>query len=112
IGTITSPTAFHAANVQKNLAPQITTVLSEILAKQVDLEFKVGEPILTANKPMPLADTLNAGAGSSSGSGSNQSSPQAPNQASHFGTHTSNAHTQQPGFQHTQSFSSAPQQEA
>ncbi len=44
IGTITSPTAFHSANLQKNLARTISGVLSEILAKTVDLEFKVGAP--------------------------------------------------------------------
>ncbi len=49
IGTITSPTAFHSANVQKNLANQIREVLAQILAKQVDLEFKVGEPLVIQN---------------------------------------------------------------
>lgn len=61
IGTITSPTAFHAANVQKNLAPQITTVLAEILAKQVDLEFRVGEPVMAQNKPVAIGESINAG---------------------------------------------------
>jgi chromosomal replication initiator protein len=58
IGTITSPTAFHSANLQKNLAKTISGVLSDILAKTVDLEFKVGEPQVrreadSSNQPDP-----------------------------------------------------------
>ena len=58
VGIITSPTAFHSANVQKNLSPRITTVLSEILAKQVILEFKVGEPKVTTNNQQGTPQTI------------------------------------------------------
>jgi chromosomal replication initiator protein len=60
IGTITSPTAFHSANLQKNLAATISGVLSDILAKTVDLEFKVGGPKTQVPPPLPPIDSINA----------------------------------------------------
>lgn len=44
IGTITSPTAFHSTNVQKNLLPHISQALVSALGQTIQLEFKVGDP--------------------------------------------------------------------
>jgi len=93
VGVITSPTAFHSANVQKNLSPRIAATLSEILAKQVILEFKVGEPHLSTTTT------------------SSSSTPQAILQTQ--ATHTSLESTKQPPISETASpfeqFSPPPQ---
>jgi len=47
VGVITSPTAFHATNVQKNLTPSIRDAVSKVLGRNVEIEFKVGEPPIT-----------------------------------------------------------------
>jgi len=44
VGTITCPTAFHAANVQKNLKQPIASAISAVLGKPVSLDFEVGSP--------------------------------------------------------------------
>lgn len=42
--TFTSPSAFHATNVQKNLAEPISKSLFKLTGKVVDVSFQVGEP--------------------------------------------------------------------
>ncbi|MEA2056399.1 MAG: chromosomal replication initiator protein DnaA [Patescibacteria group bacterium] len=44
VGTISTPTAFHATNLKKNLYSQIKTSIEQVLNKQLDLKFKVQNP--------------------------------------------------------------------
>lgn len=44
IATITSPTSFHATNVQKNLTGHIQSAIAKVLGQNIEVEFKVGEP--------------------------------------------------------------------
>lgn len=43
-GVISTPTAFHAANLKKNLFSQLKTAVEKALNKQIELEFKVRDP--------------------------------------------------------------------
>ncbi|MDQ3008663.1 MAG: hypothetical protein M3Q81_03630, partial [bacterium] len=67
-GVITSPTAFHSAHLQKNLSPIISSVLSNIMNKQVELQFLVGNPVMTSTmtpgSSMPSIGQLVGSAGS------------------------------------------------
>lgn len=47
--TITSPTAFHATNLQKNLHIHLKNTLDKIIDRDVTIVYKVGDP--TANMP-------------------------------------------------------------
>lgn len=61
IGVITSPTAFHATNIQKNLRPHISQAIAGALGKTIDLEFTVGDPVAAAQgQPSQTAETVNA----------------------------------------------------
>lgn len=53
VGIITSPTAFHSTNIQKQLKPQIEAAISSVLGKTVKLEFEVGEPPSVTNQNTP-----------------------------------------------------------
>jgi chromosomal replication initiator protein DnaA len=44
ICTFISPTAFHSQNIQKNLAPQYTKKLDDLLGRKSILKFKIGTP--------------------------------------------------------------------
>lgn len=44
VGVISSPTGFHATNVEKNFGPQIKAVLEELTGQTVELQFQVGVP--------------------------------------------------------------------
>jgi len=50
-GVITSPTAFHATNLQKNLAPRIAQSIEKITGKTTHLRFEVGNPVISTPKP-------------------------------------------------------------
>ncbi|PIR61598.1 MAG: chromosomal replication initiator protein DnaA [Candidatus Pacebacteria bacterium CG_4_10_14_0_8_um_filter_43_12] len=43
--TITSPTAFHSTNLNKNLHLQIKQVLDSILDRSCDIQYRVGNPV-------------------------------------------------------------------
>ncbi|MGD9129424.1 MAG: chromosomal replication initiator protein DnaA [Candidatus Woesebacteria bacterium] len=43
-GVISTPTAFHAANLKKNLYTQLKNSIERILKKTIDLEFQVRDP--------------------------------------------------------------------
>lgn len=63
IGTLTCPTAFHATNIQKNLQPNISQALSDIIGQPPRLEFEVGDPQRAAarvitNEPQAIGVTL------------------------------------------------------
>lgn len=63
VGVITSPTAFHATNVQKNLLPHISSAISQALGKTIDLEFVVGDltptnPVSQPNPPTKNTPTV------------------------------------------------------
>jgi chromosomal replication initiator protein len=47
IAVITSPTAFHSTNVEKNFYAQIKEVLDGITGRNSELQFRVGEPVIT-----------------------------------------------------------------
>lgn len=42
VATITSPTAFHATNLKRNLNQQLTTALSQVVGKEVVVQYEVG----------------------------------------------------------------------
>ncbi len=44
IGVITSPTAFHATNIEKNFYAQIKEVLDQLTGRNSELQFRVGTP--------------------------------------------------------------------
>ncbi len=57
IGVITSPTSFHATNIEKNFYAQIKEALDQVTAKNTELQFKVGEPsqvVIDAVAPVSL----------------------------------------------------------
>jgi chromosomal replication initiator protein len=47
-GVITSPTAFHANNVKKNLHTLIAQTLTEVVGRQIELEYRIGNPTAPA----------------------------------------------------------------
>lgn len=47
VGVITSPTAFHSANVEKNFYAQIKEVLDQVSGRNAELQFRVGSPLAT-----------------------------------------------------------------
>jgi chromosomal replication initiator protein len=44
VGVITSPTAFHSTNVEKNFYAQIKEVLDQLSGRNAELQFRVGTP--------------------------------------------------------------------
>ena len=46
VGVITSPTAFHSTNVEKNFYAQIKEVLDQLSGKNAELQFRVGTPVV------------------------------------------------------------------
>ncbi len=50
--TITSPTAFHATNLQKNLHQQILGAIQDIIGAPVTLHYQVGSKITTHNSEL------------------------------------------------------------
>lgn len=66
VATITSPTSFHATNVQKNLTGNIKSAITKVLGKPVEVEFRVGEPPvinaeLQATAPASVANVIPLG---------------------------------------------------
>src|SRR5579859_669325 len=57
IGVITSPTAFHSTNMEKNFYAQIKEVLDKITGRNSELQFQIGEPSLKVS-PTPPRNTL------------------------------------------------------
>ncbi|MCB9801849.1 MAG: chromosomal replication initiator protein DnaA [Pseudomonadales bacterium] len=51
VATITSPTAFHATNVKKNLHAQIQTALNQVVGRTTTLQYEVGNPYATSQPP-------------------------------------------------------------
>lgn len=45
-GVIASPSAFHSINVKKNFYQQLQACLQQVTGKEIELEFKVGNPQL------------------------------------------------------------------
>ncbi|MBD3250837.1 MAG: chromosomal replication initiator protein DnaA [Candidatus Pacebacteria bacterium] len=58
-GVISTPSAFHATNLQKNLYSQIKRALEKALNKTVKLEFKVQDPVIAASQPKSNSSQLN-----------------------------------------------------
>lgn len=46
VATVTSPSAFHATNLKKNLHDQIKTALEKITHREVEISYTVGDPTL------------------------------------------------------------------
>lgn len=58
VGVITSPTAFHSANVEKNFYAQIKEVLDQLSGRNAELQFRVGSPLATdQNVGLPALST-------------------------------------------------------
>ncbi|MBW7944449.1 chromosomal replication initiator protein DnaA [Patescibacteria group bacterium] len=53
IGVITSPTAFHSANIEKNFYAQIKEVLDQLSGRNAELQFRVGSPVVDEVKTQP-----------------------------------------------------------
>jgi len=51
IGVITSPTAFHSTNIEKNFYAQIKEVLDSLSGRNSELQFRVGTPITRVEVP-------------------------------------------------------------
>jgi chromosomal replication initiator protein len=47
IGVITSPTAFHSSNVEKNFYAQIKEAIDQVTQLKTELQFKVGTPVIS-----------------------------------------------------------------
>ncbi len=58
IGVITSPTAFHSTNIEKNFYAQIKEVLDQITGRNSELQFRVGTPIVQSTPQAPISPTL------------------------------------------------------
>jgi chromosomal replication initiator protein len=54
IGVITSPTAFHSTNVEKNFYAQIKEVLDQISGRNSELQFQVGAPDVSLQEPLSV----------------------------------------------------------
>src|ERR1700733_5274490 len=50
IGVITSPSAFHSTNVEKNFYAQIKEVLDAVSGRNSELQFLIGEPATQEDK--------------------------------------------------------------
>jgi len=64
IATVTSPTAFHATNFKKNFDQIVSQSLGEITGKEVQIEYKIGNPNIRSEIPHPnqssyIPDTAN-----------------------------------------------------
>lgn len=82
MGTITSPTAFHATNIEKNLKTQISQTIGAILGKTIELEVVVGDPPTPGGKPQTttaLKTTLAVGGAHSANQQANQQTNQQTN---------------------------------
>lgn len=54
IGVITSPTAFHSTNVEKNFYAQIKEILDQLSGRNSELQFQIGEPVIQEDKVLHL----------------------------------------------------------
>jgi chromosomal replication initiator protein len=54
VGVITSPTAFHSTNVEKNFYAQIKEVLDDVSGLNSELQFRIGEPTVSKDKVVSL----------------------------------------------------------
>lgn len=54
VGVITSPTAFHSANVEKNFYAQIKEVLDQVSGRNAELQFRVGSPVAVDDNVTPV----------------------------------------------------------
>ncbi len=52
IGVITSPTAFHSTNIEKNFYAQIKEVLDQVTGRNSELQFRVG--VISAQPASPI----------------------------------------------------------
>src|SRR5579859_4126066 len=59
IGVITSPTAFHSTNMEKNFYAQIKEVLDRITGRNSELQFQIGEPTTTVSPTPPQPIQIN-----------------------------------------------------
>src|SRR5260221_5328842 len=55
IGVITSPTAFHSTNVEKNFYAQIKEVLDEVSGLNSELQFRIGTPEAQEDKVVSIS---------------------------------------------------------
>lgn len=55
VGVITSPTAFHSTNVEKNFYAQIKEVIDHISGKNTELQFRIGAPLTPPPSPESFA---------------------------------------------------------
>ncbi len=62
-GIISTPTAFHATNLKKNLFSQLKSAIEKALNKQVELDFKVQDPaeLIAKQKQMTLSQKQREG---------------------------------------------------
>lgn len=59
ICTITSPTAFHSTNLKKSLGDTLITLLEKLLGRSIELEFKIGTPVLSQQPQQQTAQLTN-----------------------------------------------------
>lgn len=65
VGVITSPTAFHSTNIEKNFYAQIKEVIDQVSGRNAELQFQVGSPLPTppvidiAPQPRPVRTPAN-----------------------------------------------------
>lgn len=72
-GTIMSPTAFHSVNVKKNFSEQLLTCLRQVTGREVELEFRVGTPVVRSASPAPTANNTPYGSSNQSARTTSQS---------------------------------------
>jgi chromosomal replication initiator protein len=81
IGVISSPTAFHATNVEKNFYAQIKEVLDYLSGRMTELQFKVGSPVVPVYSQPVTKRALNLNDSFASSAPSFTAQPQTPPQA-------------------------------
>ena len=75
VATITSPTAFHATNLKRNLNQQLTLALSQVVGKTVVVQYEVGNSQESQGSPQNSWSSVKSSVGNSAFNPSNTKSP-------------------------------------
>ena len=75
IATITSPTAFHSTNLKRNLNQQLTDAISQVVGKNVVVQYEVGDQLEKQGREKNSWSTIKSNVGGNSFEPSSTSSP-------------------------------------
>jgi len=84
--TITSPTAFHSTNLKKSLGTKLEDTLHKLLGRSIQLEFKIGTPMMPSGESLTHSGQSMQSSQSNSGAGAaaEDKSQSAPNGLTHL----------------------------